>query len=88
MVHFTVDAPLAMTEDVRELAEDIGDERALHELKEGGPQTTTVVGRFGSRSRVKEGDTAEVAADTRSLHFFDPASGLAVYGSSDKGATE
>jgi multiple sugar transport system ATP-binding protein len=88
MVHFTVDAPLALTEDVRELAEDVGDERAMQELEEGGPQTSTVVGRFGARSRVKEGDTAEVAADTRSLHFFDPDSGLAVYGSSKKGATE
>jgi multiple sugar transport system ATP-binding protein len=88
MVHFTIDAPLALTEDVRELAEDVGDERAMQELEEGGPQTTTVVGRFGARSRVKEGETAEVAADTRSLHFFDPASGLAVYGSSERGATE
>jgi multiple sugar transport system ATP-binding protein len=88
MVHFTIDAPQALTDEVRELAEDVGDERAMQELAEGGPQMTTVVGRFGSRSRVKEGETTEVAADTRSLHFFDPESGLGVYGSSEKGATE
>jgi multiple sugar transport system ATP-binding protein len=79
MVHFTVDAPPALTEDVRELAQDVGDERAVQELAEGGPGRTTMVGRFGARSRVREGETAEVAVDTRVLHFFDPESGAGIY---------
>jgi len=76
MAHFVVDARLAMTEDVKELARDVGDER----LAEGeGADEATLVGRFGARSRVREGDEAEVAVDTRALHFFDPESGLGIY---------
>ena len=38
-----------------------------------------MVGRFSPRSRVKDGDDVEVAVDTRSLHFFDPETGLGIY---------
>ncbi len=77
MVHFTVDAPPALTEDVRELAKDVGDERAVEvDASEG---ETLLVGRFGARTHVREGEVAEVAVDTRSLHFFDPDSGLGIY---------
>ena len=44
-----------------------------------GAAQTTMVGRFGARSRVREGDQAEVAVDTRALHFFDPETGLGIY---------
>jgi multiple sugar transport system ATP-binding protein len=77
MVHFTVDAPPALTDDVRELAQDAGDERAA-QLEEGAGETT-MVGRFGARSEVKEGDSADVVVDTRALHFFDPDTGLGIY---------
>ena len=84
MVHFTVDAPPALTEDVRELAQDAGDERAV---QDEGARETTMVGRFGARSDVSEGKTAEVAVDTRALHFFDPDSGLGIYDSEGKGGS-
>jgi multiple sugar transport system ATP-binding protein len=77
MAHFTIDAPPAITEDVRELAQDVGDERAVEERS--GAQETTMVGRFGARSQVHVGETAEVAVDTRALHFFDPDTGLGIY---------
>jgi multiple sugar transport system ATP-binding protein len=77
MVHFTVDAPPALTEDVRELAQDVGDERAAQQ--EEGVGETTMVGRFGARSQVKEGETADVVVDTRALHFFDPETGSGIY---------
>jgi multiple sugar transport system ATP-binding protein len=77
MAHFTVDAPPALTEDVKELAEDIGAEHTIEGARE--QQHTTMVGRFDARSKVKEGETAEVAVDTRGLHFFDPESGLGIY---------
>ena len=84
MVHFTVDAPPALTDDVRELAEDVGDERRAAGDAE---EHTTMVGRFDAHSKVHEGDTAEVAVDTRSLHFFDPDTGLGIYGNDEgKGA--
>ena len=76
MVHFTVDAPPAITEDVKELAEDIGDDRVGETVDKG---KTMVVGRFGARSRVKPGDQIEVAVDTRQLHFFDAETGLGIY---------
>jgi multiple sugar transport system ATP-binding protein len=85
MVHFTIDARPALTEDVRELAQDVGDERAVQELEEGEIEHATIVGRFGARSRVQERDVAQVAVDTRALHFFDPETGLGIYDHEQKG---
>jgi multiple sugar transport system ATP-binding protein len=86
MAHFTIDAPPALTDDVRELAQDVGDERAVKEAAEGSKQHTTMVGRFDPRAEVKEGEIAEVAVDTRGLHFFDPETGLGIYDEAKKGA--
>ena len=77
MVHFDVDAPPALTEDVRELAQDLGDERVVTRRRRR-PETT-MVGRFGARSKIEPGDVVEVAVDTRSLHFFDPETSLGIY---------
>ena len=85
-MHFAIDARQAMTEDVRELAQDVGDERAVQQLTDEAPTTATLVGRFNSRSRVRTGQPVEVAVDTRALHFFDPETGLGIYdGTSTKG---
>jgi multiple sugar transport system ATP-binding protein len=86
MVHFAIKAKLAMTEDVRELAQDVGDERAVQQLDEEDAQpTSTIVGRFGPRSRVRANEDIEVAVDTRTLHFFDPETGLGIYDGTTKG---
>jgi len=77
MVHLEVDAKPALTEDVRELAHDT-DAVAVQGLHESSTETT-IVGRFGARSRVREGEVAEVAVDTRTLHFFDPETSLGIY---------
>jgi multiple sugar transport system ATP-binding protein len=74
LVHFSTDADPAETDETRELQKDAGTEEVPS--NESG---VTMVGRFGSRSRINQGDTAEVAVDTRSLHFFDPESGLGIY---------
>jgi multiple sugar transport system ATP-binding protein len=84
MVHFSIKGRHATTEDVRELAEDVGDERAVEQAADS--DTATLVGRFGARSRVRPGQPIEVAVDTRSLHFFDPKTGLGIYdGTGTKG---
>ena len=38
-----------------------------------------MVGRFGPRSRIKNGDTIDVAVETGALHFFDLETGLGIY---------
>jgi multiple sugar transport system ATP-binding protein len=81
MVHFSMDARHAITDEVRELAEDTGDDRAPQ--AESGE--ATLVGRFGARSRVRPGDDVVAAVDTRALHFFDPQTGLGIY---DAGSTK
>ncbi|MBV8064686.1 MAG: sn-glycerol-3-phosphate ABC transporter ATP-binding protein UgpC [Actinobacteria bacterium] len=79
LVHFTVAARRARTEQMLELAEDVGDDRAVEQLTGAAEETAaTLVGRFGPRSRVSAGDAVEVAVDRSSLHFFDPQSGLAI----------
>jgi multiple sugar transport system ATP-binding protein len=85
MVHFTVDAQPALTEDVRELASDV-DVAVAQGLDGDGGAETTVVGRFGARSRVRLEEEIEVAVDTRALHFFDADTGLGIYNDTGKGA--
>jgi multiple sugar transport system ATP-binding protein len=89
MVHFSIEATPATTEEMRELAKDVGDERAMQELEAGAePGSAGLVGRFGARSRVRVGEPLEVAVDARALHFFDPETGLGIYdGTSTKGAS-
>jgi multiple sugar transport system ATP-binding protein len=86
MVHFRLEVPPALTEEVKELAEDAG--TTAEELG-GGVSSTIVVGRFAPDSKVQEGDEAEIAVDTRSLHFFDTETGTAIYDGSNetKGAS-
>jgi multiple sugar transport system ATP-binding protein len=74
MVHLAVDARPAVTDEVRELAQDAGGEAPA-----GTEQRAVVVGRFNARSRVQAGETARAVVDTRSLHFFDPQTGLGIY---------
>ena len=83
MVHFRVDAQPASTDETRELAEDAG--ATGLEKGELGGGGAMMVGRFGARSRVKAGDEAEVAVDTRALHFFDPETGRGIYDKEPKG---
>jgi len=84
MVHFTVEKTrAALTEDIKELARDVG-ETAERNEQEGG---ALMVGRFGARARVKEGESVEVAVDTQSLHFFDAETSEGIYDNQEKGAS-
>jgi len=76
LAHVAVAARPAVTEEMRELAEDVGDDRAVAQLGEGAE--ATVVGRFSPRTRVGAGDRIEMAVDPESLRFFDPQTGLAI----------
>ena len=67
MVHFGVDASKITS----------GDPDAIEEASVDG--TSTAVGRFSPRSRVRMGDTTEIAVSTERFHFFDPDTRLAIW---------
>ncbi|MFC4049671.1 ABC transporter ATP-binding protein [Actinomadura syzygii] len=76
-VIFTIDAPPVEHKDTADLAEDAaeGDGDMAIPLTDNRAMWTA---RVNSRSHVRPGQQVELAVDTRRLHFFDPASGLAV----------
>jgi multiple sugar transport system ATP-binding protein len=78
LVHFTIAGRQAATEDMRELAEDVGDDRVVEQLVSDGQEVAKLVGRFGPRTTANTGDTIDVAVDLHALHFFDAETGLAI----------
>jgi multiple sugar transport system ATP-binding protein len=86
IAHIAIDARPAVTDEVRELAEDVGDDRRA-DVDPESLSHAVIVGRFGPRSRVVEGEDIEVVVDTRSLHFFDPETGLGIYEQPGGGGT-
>jgi multiple sugar transport system ATP-binding protein len=87
MAHFAIKGAQAETDETRELARDAGNEGAEQQIgvREG---EAVIVGRFGARSRIREGDDVEAVVDTRALHFFDPETGIGIYDATPaKGAT-
>jgi multiple sugar transport system ATP-binding protein len=79
VAHFEVDAPPALTEDVRELARDVGQESAVQAAVDEEASKTIMVGRFGPRSRVRTGDVVDVAVDMSGVHVFDLETGQGMY---------
>ena len=67
MVHFSIDAPPAITDEVRELQEDAGTDGGLGTptQEEGG--RTIMVGRFGARSKRDQGRAGRRSPSTRAL---------------------
>ena len=79
VVHFRLNAPPAMTEDVKELAVDVGQE-ALEQVEQKAEEgESNVIARLDPRTRVRQGDLVELVVDTGRLHFFDPDDGLGIY---------
>jgi multiple sugar transport system ATP-binding protein len=78
VVHFEIDAPPVTTEDARELLQDKAISPDTTSFDERG-EVSTLVGRFDSLSKVREGETVEAVVQTRALHFFDTESGMAIY---------
>jgi multiple sugar transport system ATP-binding protein len=80
MAHFTIDAPIVITEDTKELAGDVAAE-ALDSLHERAKEaTSTFVAQLDPRTRVRKNDPVELVVNTGRLHFFDPDTGLGIYG--------
>jgi multiple sugar transport system ATP-binding protein len=80
MVHFDVPAPMVITEDTKELASDVGTE-ALETMEELARRAESkFVAQLDPATGVRVGDRIELVVDTGRLHFFDPQTGLGIYG--------
>ena len=79
IVHFQVEAAPVVSDDLRELAEDVDETVLLDELDhERRMRRTAFVGRFGVGTRVADGENAEVAVAPGAIRFFDPSTGSAI----------
>jgi ABC-type sugar transport system ATPase subunit len=74
-VIFTIDAPPVKHKDTLDLAHDVTDEDSTIPLVDDKAMWTA---RVNARSHIRPGQEFELAIDTRSVHFFDPDSGLAI----------
>jgi multiple sugar transport system ATP-binding protein len=83
LAHFLIKAPVVLTEDVRELAHDVGREALEAVEKEAAAGETTFLARLNPRTTTKAGEQIELVVDVHRLHFFDPETGLGIYGDRD-----
>jgi multiple sugar transport system ATP-binding protein len=79
VVHFGIEAPQAVTEDVRELAADTGSDALPSLAHRGAEGRSTMVARLNPRTEVTKGDNIELVVDVQRLHFFDPDNGQGIY---------
>jgi multiple sugar transport system ATP-binding protein len=66
--YFTLEGGPAQSAELEELARDSG--RA-----DIGSATDQIVARLDAETRIREGENAQMWADTRSIHVFDPNTG-------------
>ena len=74
MVHFTIDATAAVTDEVRELQKDAG----THEMAPDAQNQdtgSTMVGRFGARSKARKGEPVKVVRRHARTPFLRPGDG-------------
>ena len=80
VIHFKVNAPPVITEDVKELAHDVGEE-LIQDLEQDTKRGESMfVARLSPRTSAREGESVDLVVDTQRLHFFDPETGLGIYG--------
>ncbi len=78
VVHFDVQASPAVTDEVREIVQDV-DQVALDDLEhERERQRTPFAARFPASTAAQSGQTIEVGATPGSLYFFDPTTGQSI----------
>jgi multiple sugar transport system ATP-binding protein len=76
VVHFTVHAAPALTDDVKELAVDLGNPID----GDTASRDTGMVARLNPRTRARKGGPIELVVDTSRLHFFDLENSASIYG--------
>jgi multiple sugar transport system ATP-binding protein len=80
VIHFRIDAPPAITDDVKELAGHIGQEALERVTKEVEGGAATMVARLNPRTQARKGEVVELVVDAHRLHFFDPDDSAGIYG--------
>ena len=80
VAHVTIAAPAVMTEDVKELAHDVGAEAVEAVESSARSGESTFLARLSPRTGAKQGESIELVVDTGRLHFFDIGSGHGIYG--------
>jgi len=79
IVHFQVEAAPVVSDDLRELAEDVNEATLLDDLDhERRMRRTAFVGRFGVGTQVADGERAQVAIAPGAIRFFDTSTGGAI----------
>jgi multiple sugar transport system ATP-binding protein len=86
LAHIEIEAKPVLTEEVREVLDDIDRSRVTELEAEARAARTVFVGRFEPTFRVAAGADVEIAVDTRHLHFFDLTSEEAI-GAASAGTT-
>jgi multiple sugar transport system ATP-binding protein len=80
LVHVPIKAPPVLTEDARELADDVGQEALEAAEQQSRAGESTFLARLNPRTDAGEGGEIELVVDTNRFHFFDPDTGLGIYG--------
>jgi multiple sugar transport system ATP-binding protein len=78
LVHVEIDAAPVVTQEVREVLEDVDRSRVADLESEAQARRTVVTGRFGIGSEARPGAEVEMRVDARRLHFFDLDSELGI----------
>jgi multiple sugar transport system ATP-binding protein len=80
VAHFPIDAPPPVTEEAIELAADVGQEAVERVQETIEASRSNFMARLNPRTRATQGEPIELVVDTHRLHFFDPDTGLGIYG--------
>jgi len=78
LAHVELEAAPVVTQEVREVLEDVDRSRVVDLESEAQARRTVVIGRFGIGSGARAGEDVEMRVDTRRLHFFDLESEAAI----------
>jgi len=84
LVHFELDAPMVLTDDTKELARDVGTD-VLGALDEAA--NSDMIARFSPRTGARHGEPVTVHVETDRLHYFDPDTGLSIWGDETPNST-
>ena len=80
LAHFMVKAPTVMTEDVKELAHDVGAEAVEAVERSAVAGESEFMARLNPRTHATQGEEIELVVDVTRMHFFDPETGEGIYG--------